>query len=318
MTGPGRTAPPSGAPEALPDAVGSAWIWWPPALQPFVQLARLDRPIGWQLLLAPCWWSAALAGIAAKAPPNAVHLALFLIGAVAMRGAGSTFNDIVDRDLDRQVARTRARPVASGRVSARVAFAFLVGQALVGLAVLLCFNVFTIGLGIAALAPVAIYPFMKRITSWPQVVLGLAFSWGALVGWSAVFGALAWAPIALYIGAILWTMGYDTIYAVQDIADDQEIGIGSTALAFGVRVREGVGVLYGLAVAMIAVALVGVDAGPFAWAGWAGFALHLGRQILRVDRSDPASALHLFRSNRDAALILFAGLSLQALVSSGR
>ena len=279
-------------------------------------MARIDRPIGWQLLLLPCWWGSALASIAAKSPPNLVHLVLFTIGAIVMRGAGSTFNDIVDRDLDRQVERTRGRPLASGRVKVKAAVLFMVTQALVGLAVLISFNRLTIALGIAALLPVALYPFMKRITSWPQAMLGLAFAWGALVGWSAVFGALAWPSVVLYAAAILWTMGYDTIYAMQDIADDAIVGIGSTALRFGSRVREGVAVLYALAVLACGLALLGAGAGPFAWMGLAGFALHLAWQVRRIAFDDPKLALRLFRSNRDAGLILFAGLALQGWVSA--
>lgn len=316
-TVPPGSVPPAGG-DALPDAPSGLLSRWPAPLRPFAQLARLDRPIGWQLLLLPCWWGSALAATAAKSQPNLVHLVLFMIGAVAMRGAGSTFNDLIDRDLDRKVERTRGRPLASCRVSVPAAAAFLVAQALVGLAVLLCFNRFTIGLGIAALLPVAFYPFMKRITSWPQFVLGLAFAWGALVGWSAIFGSLGWPPLALYLGAILWTMGYDTIYAMQDIVDDALIGIGSTAIAFGQRVREGVAVLYGLSVAACGAALAGVGAGPFAWVGVVGFGLHLGVQILRIRPDDPRHALTLFRSNRDAGLTLFAGLAVQALVSAGR
>ena len=303
--------------DVLPDAASGLIARWPAPLRPFAQMARIDRPIGWQLLLLPCWWGSALAAIAAKAPPNLMHLVLFTIGAIAMRGAGSTFNDIVDRDLDRQVERTRGRPLASGRVKVRAAVLFMAAQALVGLAVLVSFNRFTIALGIAALLPVALYPFMKRITSWPQAMLGLAFAWGALVGWSAVFGALAWPSVVLYLAAILWTMGYDTIYAMQDIADDAIVGIGSTALRFGSRVREGVALLYALAVLACGSTLLVIGAGPFAWLGLAGFALHLGWQVRRIASDDPMLALRLFRSNRDAGLILFAGLALQAWVSAG-
>ena len=315
---PPASAPATGRDDALPDAPSGLLSRWPAPIRPFAQLARLDRPIGWQLLLLPCWWGSSLAAAAAKSPPNLVHLTLFMIGAIAMRGAGSTFNDLVDRDLDRQVERTRGRPLASGRVGVMAAAGFLAVQALVGLAVLLCFNRFTIGLGVAALLPVAAYPFMKRITSWPQLVLGLAFAWGALVGWSAVFGSLAWPPLALYLGAILWTMGYDTIYAIQDIADDAVVGIGSTALRFGKRVREGVAVLYAAAVAACGAALAGIGAGPFAWLGLAGFGLHLLVQVLRLRPHDPRHALALFRSNRDAGLILFAGLMIQAWITVGR
>ena len=200
---------------------------------PFVQLARLDRPIGWQLLLAPCWQATALAGLALHRGPNLWHLLLFLVGAIAMRGAGCTYNDILDRKLDAEVERTRNRPLPSGRVTIGAAAAFLVAQALVGLAVLLCFNRFSIGLGIASLGVVAVYPLMKRVTSWPQAALGLAFSWGALMGWSATFASLAPAPILLYLSAFAWTIGYDTIYALQDARDDAIVGIRSTARLFG-------------------------------------------------------------------------------------
>ena len=310
----GTAARPDPSPH-LPDA---ALTRWPVAVRPYVELARIDRPIGWQLLLAPCWWGTALVAVALRTPPNLLHLALFAVGAVAMRGAGSTFNDIVDRDIDRAVERTRGRPLASRRVSPRQAAAFLAAQALVGLLVLVCFNGFTIGLGIAALLPVAVYPFMKRFTDWPQFVLGLAFAWGALVGWSGTAGGLGWPPVALYAGAILWTMGYDTIYALQDIADDAIVGIGSTAIRFGRHVRGGVASLYGLALAAVASAIVGAGAGGWAWAGFAGFALHLGWQVLRLRADDPRLALHLFRSNRDAGLLLFAGLAAEAWTAALR
>ncbi len=304
----------SGSDRPLPDAASGLYSAWPAPLRPFVQLARIDRPIGWQLLLMPCLWGSALASVATGSGPHPWHLVLFVIGSIVMRGAGSTFNDLVDRDLDRKVERTRSRPLASGRLGAKAAVAFLVAQAFVGLGVLVCFNRFTIGLGIAALLPVAIYPFMKRITDWPQAVLGLAFAWGALVGWSAITGALAWPPLALYAGAILWTMGYDTIYALQDLVDDAIVGIGSTAIAFGPKVRQGVATLYGLAVAACALALLGAGAGPIAWLGLLGFALHLGWQVWHIAEHDPRRAHALFRSNRDAGLILFAGLIAQALI----
>jgi 4-hydroxybenzoate polyprenyltransferase len=312
--GVGRPDASQDLPRDLPDA---ALRRWPAAIRPYAQLARWDRPIGWQLLLAPCWWGTALVANAVGAGPNLAHLALFTVGAIAMRGAGSTGNDIVDRDIDRAVARTRGRPLASRRVSTRQAAVFVVAQSLVGLAVLLCFNGFTIALGIAALLPVVIYPFMKRITNWPQFVLGLAFAWGALVGWSGTAGALAWPAVALYAGAILWTMGYDTIYALQDIADDVGAGIGSTAIRFGRHVRGGVATLYLLALAVIAAALAGVGVGPWGWAGFAAFAAHLGWQVARLRRDDTVRALQLFRSNRDAGLLLFAGLALQAWMALG-
>ncbi len=304
----------AGRPDPLQDLPDAALRHWPAAIRPYAQLARVDRPIGWQLLLAPCWWGTALVANAVHTGPNLLHLALFTVGAIVMRGAGSTGNDIVDRDLDRSVERTRGRPLASRRISTRQALVFLVAQALVGLAVLLCFNGLTIGLGIAALLPVAIYPFMKRITNWPQLVLGLAFAWGALVGWSATAGTLAWPAFALYAGAILWTMGYDTIYALQDVADDHVVGIGSTAIQFGRHVKGGVAVLYILSLGAVGAALEGVGAGPLAWAGFAGFAAHLAWQVSRIRHDDTHRALTLFRSNRDAGLMLFAGLALQAWI----
>ena len=279
---------------------------------PFVQLARLDRPIGWELLLAPCWWATALAGMAGKQPPNPWHLLLFLVGAVAMRGAGCTYNDILDRDLDAGVERTRGRPLPSGRVTAKAAAAFMVAQSLVGFAVLLCFNGFTIFLGLGSLAVIAVYPLMKRITSWPQAVLGLAFSWGALVGWSATFAGLASAPLALYAAAWCWTVGYDTIYAQQDARDDAIVGIRSTARLFGARARAAVAAFYAATAALTQIAILGAGGGLIAELGWLAFAGHLGWQVWRIDGASPATALKLFRANRDAALLLFAGLAAQA------
>jgi 4-hydroxybenzoate polyprenyltransferase len=289
------------------DSLAPAW------LRPYLRLARLDRPIGSWLLLLPCWWSSALAAVAAHVrAPSLVHLVLFFIGAFAMRGAGCTWNDIVDRDLDASVERTRSRPIPSGQVSVGQAAAFLVAQALIGLAVLLSFNGFAIALGIASLAIVAVYPFMKRITYWPQIVLGLAFSWGALMGWAAAFGDLAAPPLLLYAGSISWVIGYDTIYAHQDREDDALIGIKSTALLFGARTKPMLALFYALAVALIGAA--GFSAGarwPFAL-GLAAFAAHLVWQIARLDIGNPDNCLAVFKSNRDAGLILFAGLLLDA------
>ncbi len=298
----------------LPDAKTAQWLFQvtPAAWHPYLQLARLDRPIGWWLLVLPCWWSSLLASLVLEQPPRFWDGALFLAGAIAMRGAGSTYNDIVDRDIDAKVERTRGRPLPSGRVSVRGAKFFLTVQAFAGLAVLLCFNRFAIGLGIASLAIVAIYPFMKRITAWPQAVLGLAFAWGALMGWAAGFGSLALAPILLYFGAFFWIIGYDTIYALQDITDDAIVGVKSTALLFGPRVRVCVGALYGAAAVLIAIALAtSGKAGFWALAGLAGFALHLAWQVVRLDSGDASGALLLFRSNRVAGLILLAGLAAQ-------
>lgn len=302
---------------SLPDAVRGHWAdrWSPPGWLPYLRLARIERPIGWWLLLLPCWWSAALAAIAGgQAWPNPFHCLLFLIGAVAMRGAGSTYNDIVDRDLDARVERTRMRPLPSGAVSPRKAAVFLVLQGLVGLAILLQFNRSTIGAGLASIGIVALYPFMKRIFGLPQIVLGLAFAWGALMGWAAAFGSLSLAPCSLYLGAIAWVVGYDTIYALQDIEDDAIAGIHSSARFFGARVRAGIGCCYGLAVLFIGLAFILAGAGLAAYAGLAFFAIHLAWQTSRADPADGRGALALFRANRNAGLVLFAGLAIDALI----
>ena len=298
------------------DATGN-WVdrLAPVRLRPYLRLARLDRPIGSWLLLMPCWWSAALAGIrAGEAGPNPWHVALFFVGAFAMRGAGCTWNDIVDRNLDAQVARTRSRPIPSGQVSVLAAAVFLVVQALIGLAVLAQFNRFAILTGIASLVVVAIYPFMKRITYWPQIFLGLAFSWGALMGWAAYFGRLDLPALTLYAGSIAWVIGYDTIYAHQDREDDALIGLKSTALLFGRHTRPALAVFYAAAVVLIGVAGYTAGAGPVFVFGLAAFAAHLAWQVARIDIDDPELCLMLFKSNRDAGLILFAALVADAAV----
>jgi len=289
------------------DTLAPAWA------RPYLRLARLDRPIGSWLLLLPCWWSSALAAIAAhNAAPSLAHLALFFVGAFAMRGAGCTWNDIVDRDLDGSVERTRSRPIPSGQVSVFQAALFLLLQALVGFAVLVSFNTFTVALGVASLAIVAVYPFMKRITYWPQIVLGLAFSWGALMGWAAAFGRLDAPALLLYAGSIAWVIGYDTIYAHQDRDDDALIGIKSTALLFGARTKPMLALFYSLAVVLIGAAGLRAGAGLAFALGLLAFAAHLAWQVVRLDIADPDRCLALFRSDRDAGLILFAGLLLDA------
>jgi 4-hydroxybenzoate polyprenyltransferase len=282
--------------------------------RPYLRLSRLDRPIGSWLLLLPCWWSAALAaGIAHDLKQLPFILVLFLIGAFAMRGAGCTWNDITDRDLDAQVERTRSRPIPAGQVSVRQAVVFLVLQALAGLAVLLQFNRFAVVTGIASLIIVGVYPFMKRITYWPQIVLGLAFSWGALMGFAVTLGRIDATALVLYAGSIAWVIGYDTIYAHQDTEDDALIGIKSTALLFGARTRPALMVFYGLAVVLIGVALALAGAGWMAWIGLAAFAVHLVSQIERLEIGDPALCLRIFKSNRNAGLLLFAGLLSDAM-----
>jgi 4-hydroxybenzoate polyprenyltransferase len=297
------------------DATGN-WVdnHAPVWVRPYLRLARLDRPIGSWLLLIPCWWSLGLAAIHSREPPNVWYALLFFVGAFAMRGAGCTWNDIVDRDLDAKVERTRSRPIPSGQVSARAAAVFLVLQALVGLAVLLQFNRFTVGVGLASLAVVAVYPFMKRVTYWPQIVLGFAFSWGALMGWPATFGQLDLPVLLLYAGSIAWVIGYDTVYAHQDREDDALIGIKSTALLFGEHTRPLLALFYSLAVMLLALAGWSAGAGLVFAVALVAFAVHLAWQVKRIDIADPACCLAVFKSNRDAGLILFAGFVLDALV----
>jgi 4-hydroxybenzoate polyprenyltransferase len=285
--------------------------------RPYLRLSRLDRPIGSWLLLMPCWWSAALAaGVSGHIRSLPLTIVLFFIGAFVMRGAGCTWNDITDRDLDAKVERTRSRPIPAGQVSVTQALIFLVAQALIGLAVLLQFNRFAIFTGIASLLIVAIYPFMKRITWWPQVVLGLAFSWGALMGFAAEFSRIDLVAIVLYAGSIAWVIGYDTIYAHQDAEDDALIGIKSTALLFGEKTKPALAAFYGLAVVLIAVALWLAAVHWPAWIGLAAFATHLAWQIRRLQIGNSALCLKLFKSNRDAGLLLFAGLLVDAVLRS--
>jgi 4-hydroxybenzoate polyprenyltransferase len=283
--------------------------------RPYLRLARFDRPIGSWLLMLPCWWSAALAaGIAGNVKSLPWVLALFLIGAFAMRGAGCTWNDITDRDLDAKVERTRSRPIPAGQVSVQSAFAFLVLLALVGLAVLLQFNQFAILTGLASLAIVAVYPFMKRITYWPQVVLGLAFSWGALMGFAVTLGTLGATALVLYAGSIAWVIAYDTIYAHQDREDDALIGVKSTALLFGENTQMMLTLFYALAVLLIGVSIRLSGGGWLAYAGLIAFAAHLVWQIRSIRIDDAALCRRLFYSNRDAGFLLFAGLVADALV----
>jgi 4-hydroxybenzoate polyprenyltransferase len=306
----------SDATARVADATGN-WVDTvaPPWSRPYLRLARLDRPIGSWLLLMPCWWSAALAaGIAHDLSHLPVTLALFLVGAFVMRGAGCTWNDITDRDLDAKVERTRSRPIPAGQVSVKQALAFLTLQALVGLAVLLQFNRFAVATGIASLFVVAIYPFMKRITYWPQVVLGLAFSWGAPMGFAVTFASIDATALVLYAGSIAWVIGYDTIYAHQDVEDDALIGVKSTARLFGARTHQALIVFYTLAVVLIGVALELAGVRYFAWIGLAAFAAHLVWQVRRLRIGDPALCLKIFKSNRDAGLLLFAGLAVDAVM----
>jgi 4-hydroxybenzoate polyprenyltransferase len=306
----------SGAATRVADATGN-WVDTraPAWLRPYLRLSRLDRPIGSWLLLMPCWWSAALAaGVAHDNSQLLRTIVLFFVGAFVMRGAGCTWNDITDRDLDAMVERTRSRPIPAGQVSVPQAAAFLVVQALIGLVVLLQFNRFAVATGIASLVIVAVYPFMKRITWWPQIVLGLAFSWGALMGFAVTLGRIDATALLLYAGSIAWVIGYDTIYAHQDAEDDALIGIKSTALLFGARTHQALMVFYALAVVLIGAALALAGARWPAWIGLAAFAAHLIWQIRRLEISDPVLCLRVFKSNRDAGLLLFAGLLTDAVM----
>ena len=296
------------------DATGN-WVdtGAPGWARPYLRLTRLDRPIGWWLLLLPCWWSSALAAVSDRAwGPSPWHILLFLIGAIVMRGAGCTWNDFVDRDIDGRIERTRSRPIPSGQVSVRAALVFLVVQALIGLLVLVQFNRFAVATGIASLAVVAIYPFMKRYTYWPQIFLGLAFSWGALMGWAASRGRLELPAFLLYAGSIAWVIHYDTIYAHQDKEDDALVGLKSTALLFGANTKPMLALFSAAAVVLIGLAGYFAGAGVVFALGLAVFAAHLAWQIARIAIDDPDSCLRMFRANRDAGLILFTALLFDA------
>jgi 4-hydroxybenzoate polyprenyltransferase len=277
--------------------------WAPTAVLPYIRLARLDRPIGTWLLLFPGWWSIALA---AATWPDWRLIALFALGAVVMRGAGCTLNDIVDREFDGRVARTRTRPIPSGEVTVRQALVFLALQLAIGAAVLLSLNAAAISLGLAVLILIATYPFMKRITWWPQLFLGLNFNWGALLGWAAATGTIDWPAILLYLGGIFWTLGYDTIYAHQDKEDDAQIGVKSSALALGERTRPFLFIVYGATAALWGAAGSGLG-WPF-WAALALVAVHLFWQAARVRLDDPWDCLVKFRANRFVGWLLLLGV----------
>jgi 4-hydroxybenzoate polyprenyltransferase len=273
----------------------------PPRLRPFASLMRLDRPIGAWLLYWPCAWSVALAGVDGR-----WDLFLWLaLGAFAMRSAGCVYNDIVDRDLDRRVERTRLRPLASGRASLRSAWVLIGLLGLVGLAVLVQLNAIAAMIALASLALVAVYPFMKRITWWPQAWLGLVFSWGALVGWPAVTGRFGWPMLLLWLGSVAWVVGYDTLYAIQDIEDDALVGVKSSARRLGDHAPLGIAVFYTLAILLWAAAIWAVRPDWLAVLTLAPAALHLANQALRADPADGAIALSLFRSNRSCGVLVF-------------
>ena len=300
--------------ETVPDSERRGLIGALPArLRPFASLMRLDRPIGSWLLYWPCAWSVALAGVGGKW----VLFAWLALGAVAMRSAGCVYNDIVDRDLDRQVERTRLRPLASGRTSPRAAWTLTAGLCLVGLIVLLQLTRAAQLAALASLAPVAAYPFMKRITWWPQAWLGLVFSWGAIVGWPAVTGSLAAPALWLWAGSIAWVVAYDTLYAIQDIEDDALVGVKSSARRMGRHAALGIGLFYALALAGWGMAIRSVDPRPLALLVLLPAALHLLGQALRADPADGAGALALFRSNRLCGLLVFVAMLTIGLSAGG-
>ncbi len=308
------------------DATKQNWVdrFAPTASRPYLRLSRADRPAGTWLLLIPCWWGLALAVAADPMGGNLLDLWVAIacaIGAFLMRGAGCTWNDISDRNIDAQVARTKSRPIPSGQVSVRKAYVWLGVQLVLAAGILFTFNWFTIWLGVAALIPVAIYPFAKRFTWWPQVFLGIAFNWGALLGWAAHTGSLSLAPLFLYLSGITWTLFYDTIYAHQDAEDDALIGVKSTARLFGNATRKwlfgfevATVLLMGMAVLLAILPLenpvpllIGLAA------PWA-FGLHMMWQLKKLDINNSDTCLHLFQSNRDAGLIVATILALAAVI----
>jgi 4-hydroxybenzoate polyprenyltransferase len=297
MTGQGDTT----------DIRGDDWAarYAPAALLPYIRLARLDRPIGTWLLLFPGWWAIAMA---AGFWPDARLIVLFAVGAVVMRGAGCTFNDIVDRDFDAAVARTRTRPIPSGAVGLRGAAAFLALQLAIGAAVLFSFDALAIELGFLVLLLIATYPFMKRITYWPQFFLGLNFNWGALLGWAAATGAVARPALLLYAGGICWTLGYDTIYAHQDKEDDVLIGVKSSALALGAATRPALLAFYAAALALWAASAVAAGLAWPIWPALALVALHLAWQAATVRIDDPVDCLAKFRANRWIGWLMLIGI----------
>lgn len=303
-------------PPLTPDALPQHWSLrvLPRWARPYGRLMRLERPIGWQLLLFPCIFGSLLASLALDGAVRWDHLLLFLIGAIIMRGAGCTLNDIADRDIDAKVARTAERPIPSGEISAKAAAVFLGLLLLAGLAILLTFNLATILVGVASLVLIGIYPFMKRITNWPQLVLGLVFAWGAMIGWCAQTGALDLTSVLLYAACVVWIIGYDTIYAFQDLEDDAIAGVGSSAQALGARAPVFIAACYGVTALLIGAAYLVVGAGIFAFAGLALAATQLGWQIATLDIHDPEGCLRRFKSNKYAGLLVALGLLVDVLL----
>ena len=298
----------------LPDAARQNWVdrHAPEGLKPWLKLGRFDRPIGIWLLLLPGWQGLALALAMGGVAPDLYDAWLFLgfaLGACLMRAAGCAWNDIVDRDIDAKVARTAGRPIPSGRISVRQAIGFVIACCAVSLLILLTLNLTAVLLGAASLLLVTAYPFMKRITWWPQAWLGLTFNWGALMGFAAVAGEIGLPALLLYAGGLFWTLGYDTIYALQDIEDDAMVGVKSSARRLGPAARTGVAIFYALAAALAALAGVTAGLGPLFAVVLVAYAAHLAVQIARLRLDDPSRALALFRSNRDAGLILLAAIA---------
>ena len=300
----------------MADAVRGHWVdtFLPAWFRPYARLSRLERPIGWWLLLWPCLWSLTLAVATLEAvqlPPVATILwygAAFWLGAIVMRGAGCTYNDIVDHKIDEMVERTRSRPLPSNQVTRKKAWVWLAIQGAIGLLVLLQFNTYTVLLGFASLGVVAIYPFMKRITHWPQLVLGLAFSWGAMVGWTAITGSLSVSAVIMYAACIVWTIGYDTIYAHQDKEDDVMIGVKSTALLFAENTKAWLILFYFVMVSLMGASLIVSGVTWPAFVGLAIATMHMGWQIWILDINNGDQCLSLFRSNTQVGWLLFAGL----------
>lgn len=295
---------------ATPDAAPRNWVdrFAPAFAKPYLRLMRADRPIGTWLLFIPCLWGLALASLETGRAGSAMTIALFALGAFVMRGAGCAYNDIVDRDFDARVARTALRPIPSGQISVRNAWIFLVILSLIGFAVLLQLNRLTIFLGVGSLALVATYPFMKRVTWWPQAFLGLTFNWGALMGASAASGAVSPAALCLYAAGVFWTLGYDTIYAHQDKDDDALIGVKSSALRLGAGTKPALALFYALTITFFGAAGALANAPALYFAALLPAAAHFLWQIRRLDIGDPALCLKLFKSNRDAGLLLLAAL----------
>jgi len=297
------------------DATRMNWVdrFCPRWSRPYLRLSRADRPAGTWLLLLPCWWGLGLAIAADAGGPrweDAWIMVAMALGAFLMRGAGCTWNDISDRHIDGEVARTRSRPLPSGQVTTRQAAGWMVTQALLAFAVLLTLNQAAVALGIIALVPVAIYPFAKRFTWWPQVFLGIAFNWGALLGWAAHDGALGWPAVLLYLGGISWTLFYDTIYAHQDRDDDALIGVKSTARLFGDNTSAWLRGFFALSVLLMGAAVIlalapsaGLATILAALVGVWAFGWHLAWQLRRLDINNADTCLRLFRANREAGLI---------------